>query len=141
MKFLALLVLALVAFFVSAADLSPTAAYGLEESAVIETVDVSGDGGLLKLVLKKGNGALATKGSQISAHYDGKLTSGKQFDSSYKRNQPFSFRLGGGQVSFSIAWVGSMLLQIPPSGKGQGVPLTACLMRACGVQAPALNLR
>lgn len=35
----------------------------------------------------------------MNAHYDGKLAAdGKQFDSSRKRGQPFSFPLGGGRV-------------------------------------------
>jgi FKBP-type peptidyl-prolyl cis-trans isomerase FkpA len=45
-----------------------------------------------------GSGAVATQGKKVSVHYAGKLTDGKEFDSSIKRQQPFSFKLGGGQV-------------------------------------------
>ncbi|RFU77814.1 fkbp-type peptidyl-prolyl cis-trans isomerase [Trichoderma arundinaceum] len=39
------------------------------------------------------------KGDQVSMHYRGTLAgSGKQFDASYDRNQPFDFKLGAGQV-------------------------------------------
>jgi FKBP-type peptidyl-prolyl cis-trans isomerase len=48
--------------------------------------------------VRQGEGAPAKKGAQIQAHYDGKLTDGKGFDSSRKRGQPFKFGLGGGQV-------------------------------------------
>jgi FK506-binding protein 2 len=38
-------------------------------------------------------------GDIVSMHYRGTLAdSGKQFDASYDRNQPFSFKLGTGQV-------------------------------------------
>ncbi len=81
------------------ADVTPAAAYDLQESSILETVDVSGDGGILKLILKYGEGAAASKGQTVNAHYDGKLAAdGKQFDSSRKRGQPFSFPLGGGRV-------------------------------------------
>lgn len=45
-----------------------------------------------------GTGTEAKPGMQITAHYTGMLTNGTVFDSSYKRNQPFSFTLGAGQV-------------------------------------------
>jgi FKBP-type peptidyl-prolyl cis-trans isomerase FkpA len=45
-----------------------------------------------------GNGAEAKAGQNVSVHYTGWLTNGKKFDSSLDRGQPFSFKLGGGQV-------------------------------------------
>ncbi|MDP3052368.1 MAG: FKBP-type peptidyl-prolyl cis-trans isomerase [bacterium] len=45
-----------------------------------------------------GTGAEAAAGNIVSVNYVGTLTNGKKFDSSYDRNQPFSFVLGAGQV-------------------------------------------
>ncbi len=46
----------------------------------------------------EGTGPAASSGTSVKVHYTGWLTSGKKFDSSKDRGQPFSFRLGGGQV-------------------------------------------
>ncbi len=45
-----------------------------------------------------GAGAEAVAGKNVKVHYTGWLTSGKKFDSSVDRGQPFSFPLGGGRV-------------------------------------------
>ena len=49
--------------------------------------------------LKTGTGAAAKSGDQVSVQYIGVLyDNGSKFDSSYDHGQPFSFKLGGGQV-------------------------------------------
>jgi peptidylprolyl isomerase len=49
--------------------------------------------------LKTGTGAEAKSGDQVSVQYIGVLyDNGSKFDSSYDHGQPFSFKLGGGQV-------------------------------------------
>jgi peptidylprolyl isomerase len=46
-----------------------------------------------------GDGAEATSGSTVVAHYVGVAHSnGEEFDASYNRGEPLSFRLGVGQV-------------------------------------------
>lgn len=46
-----------------------------------------------------GSGDEATKGRNVSVHYVGVAWStGRQFDASWDRNEPFDFRLGAGQV-------------------------------------------
>lgn len=45
-----------------------------------------------------GIGAEAKSGDAITVNYLGTLLNGTKFDSSYDRNQPFSFQLGAGQV-------------------------------------------
>lgn len=50
-------------------------------------------GGIQYQVLKEGEGKQPQSNSTIKAHYRGSLLNGKEFDSSYKRNQPFTARL------------------------------------------------
>lgn len=45
-----------------------------------------------------GTGAEAVAGKSVTVNYTGTLTNGTKFDSSYDRNQPFTFTLGTGQV-------------------------------------------
>jgi len=54
--------------------------------------------GLRYIIQKKGTGVKPEKGAKVDVHYTGKLTNDTIFDSSYKRNQPFSFTLGKGRV-------------------------------------------
>ncbi|HVZ58929.1 MAG TPA: FKBP-type peptidyl-prolyl cis-trans isomerase [Patescibacteria group bacterium] len=48
--------------------------------------------------LTVGTGAEAKIGDTVKVNYTGTLTNGKKFDSSYDRNQPFTFTLGKGEV-------------------------------------------
>jgi peptidylprolyl isomerase len=55
--------------------------------------------GLTIIDVVVGTGPAAKDGDNISVQYTGRLESnGKKFDSSYDRNEPFSFVLGQGQV-------------------------------------------
>ena len=60
---------------------------------------------LIKQDSRAGDGSEATAGRQVTVHYTGWLYDaasadhkGKQFDSSRDREEPFTFRLGAGQV-------------------------------------------
>ena len=48
--------------------------------------------GLQYRVLSEGKGAVAADTTEVEVHYEGKLIDGTVFDSSYKRNQPATFR-------------------------------------------------
>ena len=54
--------------------------------------------GLKYVVLKEGTGPKPTVGERVSVNYYGMLTTGEEFDNSYKRGQPFQFQLGAGRV-------------------------------------------
>ena len=48
--------------------------------------------------LKVGDGPEAVSDKTVEVHYTGWLETGAEFDSSLKRDEPFSFRLGAGEV-------------------------------------------
>ena len=54
--------------------------------------------GLMYHDLQIGNGASPQKGQKVTVHYSGWLTNGKAFDSSLKRNKPFTFEIGKRKV-------------------------------------------
>ena len=54
--------------------------------------------GLQYVDIVVGTGASPTIGSRVSVHYSGWLEDGTMFDSSKKRDKPFIFTLGQGQV-------------------------------------------
>lgn len=56
---------------------------------------------LSKLVIEDvrvGTGAAVTKGDTVEVQYAGRLQDGTEFDSSYKRGDTFSFKVGAGRV-------------------------------------------
>ena len=92
--------------------------------------------------IKMGTGPVAQSGQKVKVHYTGWLTTGKKFDSSVDRGQPFEFMLGAGQVikgwDEGVAGMkvgGKRQLRIPPelgygaSGTGGGlIPPNATLL-------------
>lgn len=90
-------------------------------------------------VLKEGTGRQPHSSDKIKAHYKGALLNGKEFDSSFKRNQPFSAPLGalikGWQIAIPLMKEGShWRLWIPSElaygdrGAGADIPGGATLM-------------
>lgn len=97
--------------------------------------------GLKYIDLEPGTGATPQRGDTVVVHYTGTLEDGTKFDSSRDRGQPFSFKIGVGQVI--KGWdegVGSMKvggrrqLIIPPDlgygsrGAGGVIPPNATLI-------------
>ena len=67
--------------------------------APLRTVNVTEDGGIVKEVLREGEGSLPQQGDKITAHYTGTLLDGTKFDSSRDRGTEFKFELGGGVIA------------------------------------------
>jgi FKBP-type peptidyl-prolyl cis-trans isomerase FklB len=66
--------------------------------------------GLQYEILQPGTGANPTVNSRVTVHYEGKLTNGNVFDSSYKRGQPATF----GVTQVIAGWTEA--LQLMPQG-------------------------
>ena len=56
------------------------------------------DGGIMKEILKEGEGPTPANGDEVVAHYVGTLEDGTKFDSSRDGGDPFKFTIGKGQV-------------------------------------------
>ncbi len=54
--------------------------------------------GLTYVVVTRGSGPKPERGTEIQAHYTGKLLDGTVFDSSVTRDKPFEFNVGSGRV-------------------------------------------
>lgn len=91
--------------------------------------------------IKVGTGKEAVSGKTVKVHYTGWLTTGKKFDSSVDRGQPFEFALGAGMViqgwDKGVAGMkvgGKRKLTIPPEmgygarGAGGVIPPNATLV-------------
>ena len=86
---IAALTLSLVAFSSVWAKNPVTDAAAKEPGAVVTST------GLVYRSLKDGAGASPTPVDKVKVHYRGTFPDGKEFDSSYKTNQPAEFPLGG----------------------------------------------
>ena len=51
--------------------------------------------GLVYRAIKEGSGASPTAADSVKVHYKGTFPDGREFDSSYKRNEPIDFPLRG----------------------------------------------
>jgi len=84
------------------------------------------ESGLRYSFIKEGTGAFPRPNDVVTVNYEGKLLSGKKFDSSYDREEPFSFTLGVGKVingwdeGITLLPVGSEAILLIPSNLGYG---------------------
>jgi FKBP-type peptidyl-prolyl cis-trans isomerase FklB len=81
----------------------------LEANAKREGVVVTASG-LQYEVIQQGSGATPSARSTVRTHYRGTLISGKEFDSSYRRNEPTEFPVNGVIAGWTEA------LQLMPVG-------------------------
>ncbi len=95
--------------------------------------------GLEYQVIEAGEGKKPKATDTVLVHYRGTLLDGKEFDSSYKRNQPIGFPLNGVIAGWTeglqLMSVGAKyLFRIPPElaygkrGAGNVIPPNATLM-------------
>jgi len=80
--------------------------------------------GLQYIVLRKGDGDKPKATDQVKVHYQGTLLNGDEFDSSYKRGKPATFRLNaviqGWQEGLQLMSPGSKYKFFIPSELGYG---------------------
>lgn len=96
------------------------------EDTKMENNEFTTASGLKVKITEKGNGKQVIKGDKVTANYTGTLEDGKKFDSSKDRNQPFSFKVGTGQVisgwdeGFQLLSIGDKATFTIPSNLGYG---------------------
>lgn len=110
----------------------------MEENAKKEGITAL-PSGLQYEILTEGEGRVPRRSDKVTVHYEGKLLSGKVFDSSIKRGQPAKFPVGGliqgWQEALQIMPVGSKWRLYIPSklaygqrGAGNDIPANATLI-------------
>ncbi|MGB3494469.1 MAG: FKBP-type peptidyl-prolyl cis-trans isomerase [Elainellaceae cyanobacterium] len=112
-----------------------------EDTMDNSTETITTESGLQYIDVEEGSGAMPQTGQTVVVHYTGTLENGTKFDSSRDRNQPFSFRIGVGQVikgwDEGVATMrvgGQRQLIIPPDlgygarGAGGVIPPNATLL-------------
>ncbi len=72
------------------ANMANAAAMAAKEEGSVVTAS-----GLVYRSLKDGSGASPSAGDKVKVHYRGTLPDGREFDSSYKRNEAIEFPLNG----------------------------------------------
>jgi len=109
------------------------------DKAAKEKGAVKTSSGMVYISIKDGKGKSPSASSTVEVNYRGTLTDGKEFDSSYKRNQSLSFPLNGvipcwteGVQKMKVG--GKAKLVCPPElaygsrGAGSAVPPNATLI-------------
>ncbi|PUV25330.1 FKBP-type peptidyl-prolyl cis-trans isomerase [Sphingobacterium athyrii] len=95
--------------------------------------------GIQYLVLNQAEGAKPTVNDEVTVHYKGTLLNGKQFDSSYDRNEPLKLSLGqvikGWQIGIPLMSKGAKYKFFIPSrlayggqAKGNEIPANSTLV-------------
>jgi len=90
-KFIATLSISLLPLqMVNAQTPNPVTAAAAQEAGAVATAS-----GLVYRSLREGTGASPQATDRVKVHYRGTLPDGKEFDSSYQRNEAIEFRLNG----------------------------------------------
>lgn len=126
MKKLSLFIISigLLSFNLYATELSPTKASVANDFLTMNKAkpDVKTlQDGLQYKVLKKGNGKTPSLSDTVVVNYEGKLTNGTVFDSSYQRGEPATFPVSGVIAGWTEA------LQLMPVGSSWELYIPASL--------------